>query len=260
MTDFFHAIGKKRGTDRWNFSPSEWSNVLLSRAAPDTTAKNLTEGKVFPWTNTLVQLTRNTQTVLDLGSGTGEHSAVLALNGRRPTLLDWSKANLDFSKEVFATLGVGGRFCHADMTSVLPFRSGSFDVAFSCGVLEFFSDETIEAILEEMLRVSKERIIMMVPNALSIPYRVGMWYMQKTGTWQWGGERPFFTLRPYLRRFTRVRSSEWSIAGKISLNYLSMPMGQLIKKMLVRSLSLSDHSNPILFRQGYLLVTVVVKI
>jgi len=88
----------------------------------------------------------------------------------------------------------------------------------------------------------------------------GMWYMQKTRTWQWGGERPFFTLRPYLHRFSRIHLSEYSIAGTLSLNYLTMPMGRLIKKVLAKPMSLIDYSNPTLLRQGYLLVTVVDKI
>ncbi len=255
-----HMIDSMRGRHRWNLPATEWSSVLLSGAGPETIAEDLARGKVLPWTNTVLRLTGYSQTVLDLGSGRGEHAAVLALNGRRPTLLDWSKENLDFSEQVFDALGVYGHFCQADMTNSLPFESNSFDVVFSCGVLEFFADETVEAILEEALRVSKKRIILMVPNALCIPYLVGKWYMQRARVWRWGGEHPFFTLRPYLRRFANLRVSEFSVAAKHSLNFLAMPMGALISRVFVRLLRLRDHSSPALFRQGYLLVTVVDKI
>ncbi len=254
-----HVIDPMRGRRRWNLPSTEWSNVLLSGVRPEATADGLTKGKVLPWTNAVLKLTNDAQTVLDLGSGRGEHSAALALNGRRPTLLDWSKENLDFSEQVFDALGIHGHFCQADMTDGLPFESNSFDVVFSCGVLEFFADETVEAVLEEALRVSKKRIILMVPNALCIPYRVGKWYMQKARVWPWGGEHPFVTLRPYLRRFASLRVSEFSVAAKHSLNFLAMPMGPLMREVFIRLLRLRDHSSPALFRQGYLLVTVVDK-
>ncbi len=246
----------KQDHHRWNFSATEWSNVLSSGAGLEVVIEDLAKSKVLPWTDTVLELTDSSQTVLDLGSGRGEHSAVLALNGRRPTLLDWSKENLDFSQRLFDGLGVRGNFCQADMTKGLPFGSNSFDVVFSCGVLEFFTDETVETVLEEALRVSKNRIILMVPNALCVPYRVGMWYMQWRRAWRWGGEQPFLTLRPYLRRFANVHVSEFSVAARHSLNFLTMPMGPLIKKALIRLLKLRNHSSPSLFRQGYLLVTV----
>jgi len=254
-----HVVDPRHSRQRWNLPATEWSNVLLSGAAPAAIAENLARGKVLPWSNTVLKLTGKSQTVLDLGSGRGEHSAVLALNGRRPTLLDWSKENLDFSEQLFNALGVYGEFCQADMTNGLPFESNSFDVVFSCGVLEFFTDETVEVVLEEALRVSKKRIILMVPNALCIPYRVGKWYMQRARVWRWGGEHPFFTLRPYLRRFASLCVSEFSVAAKHSLDFLVMPMGALIRDVFVRVLKLKDHSSPALFRQGYLLVTVVDK-
>ncbi len=249
-----------QGRHRWNLPAAEWSNVLLSGVGPEAIAEDIAKNKVLPWTNTVLKLTNYSQTVLDLGSGRGENSAVLALNGRRPTLLDWSKENLDFSAHVFDALRVYGHFCQADMTKILPFRSNSFDVVFSCGVLEFFIDETLESVLEEAFRVSKERVILMVPNALCIPYRVGKWYMERAHVWRWGGERPFFSLRPYLRRYASLRVSEFSVAAKHSLKFLAMPMGPLMRKVFVRSLRLRDHSSPALFRQGYLLVTVVDKI
>ncbi len=245
---------------RWNFGATEWS-TLLSGVRPEVVADDLAKGKVLPWTKTLLQFTADSETVLDLGSGRGEHSAVLALNGRKTTLLDWSKQNLDFSIRLFNALGIDGQFRKADVTKVWPFETHSFDVVFSCGVLEFLQDEVIRAVLQEAYRVSKKRIIMMVPNAFCVPYRVGMWYMKKAGTWRWGGESPFYTLRPYFRRFPNLRVTEFSVAASHSLNFLTMPkIGKTMREMGSRILGLGNHSGAALLKQGYLLVTVADKV
>jgi len=249
-----------KGSQRWNLGPAEWSKVLLTDARPEAVADKLAKGKVLPWTKVLLRLTVDSETVLDLGSGRGEHSAVLALNGKETTLLDWSEQNLDFSGRLFDALGVCGQFCHADLMHDLPFESNSFDVVFSCGVLEFFEDKVIEAVLREAFRVAKKRVILMVPNALCVPYRVGKWYMERAGVWPWGGELPFYSLRPYLRGFHNLRVHEFSVAVAHSLNFLKMPMGELIRDVCIRILRLRDHSNPALLKQGYLLVTVADKV
>src|SRR3989304_8403722 len=100
----------------WNLAPGEWSDVLLNGAKPEILASHLSQGRFLPWTEVLLKFSSDAKTVLDLGSGRGDHSAVLALNGRETTLLDWSKDNLDFSRRLFGTLGVTGQFCQADMT------------------------------------------------------------------------------------------------------------------------------------------------
>lgn len=241
---------------RWNPSPTEWSNVWLGEATPVTVANHLTSGKFLPWTETLLQLTMEFESVLDLGSGRGEHSAILARNGKQTTLIDWSKQNLDFSAQLFQQLGLRGQFLEADITDPLPFGAESFDAVFCCGVLEFLPDAAIRAVLHEALRVSRKRIIVMVPNALCLPYRIGKWYMERMGTWVWRGESPFYTFKPYFRSFGNVRVLEFSIAAKHSLKFLQMPMGRRIGESLTRLLRLQDHAQHAPLRQGYLLVAV----
>ena len=242
--------------NKWNLTPTEWSDVLLSGLSPETVASDLAKGKVLPWTPTLVKLTADSKRILDLGSGRGNHSAVLALNGKETTLLDWSKENVNFSERLFALMNLEGRFYQADMMKPLPFETNSFDTVFSCGVFEYFTSETIRGILAEALRVSKKRGIIMVPNALSIAYRIGMWHMKQTGQWQWGGEVPSYTLKPYFRGLSNLRVFEFSVGARISLDFLTMLGGGAIKKLCTRLLNLRDHPNPTLFRQGYLLVTI----
>lgn len=240
----------------WNLAPEEWADVLLKRAMPEAVAGDLRKGNLLPWSVNLLDLTERTGTLLDLGSGRGEHCAFLALHGRDTTLTDWSSENLSFSMKLFGVLGIQGRFLQTNITAPLPFKNDSFDTVFSCGVFEYFTDEEIKSILREAFRVSRKKVIILVPNALSIAYRVGKWYMERTKRWPWGGERPFRTLKPSFRAVTKGKLSEFTVDAQNSLNFLTMPGGERIKNLLIRTLRLKYHSRPVLLRQGYLLVTI----
>ncbi len=240
---------------RWNLSPSQWEAILLDETAPGKIAAQLTSDNWLPWVQTLVDLTGDSQSTLDLGSGRGENSAVLALHGKTTTLLDWSKANLDFSRALFANLCLSGQFCRGDMTRGLPFRDSSFDTVFSCGVLEYFSRSVNDRILREAFRVAKRQVIVMIPNALSLSYRVGKWYMERAGKWIWGGEVPAYTLKRQFYSAGSMRTLEFSVGAKHALAFLTMPGGQVIERACVKFLKLKDHPKPSLFRQGYLLIT-----
>lgn len=240
----------------WNPTSAEWSDILLEGARPEAVANGLIKRQVLPWTDTLLQFTSDSETVLDLGSGRGDHSAVLALNGRKTTVLDWSMANLDFSSQLFDALNLEAHFCRADITKPLPFQNNCFDTVFSCGVFEYFGSEEKQRIIQEMFRISRKRVIVMVPNALSLAYRIGMAYMKRKGLWNWGGEVPSYSLKSRFRGVENIRISEFSVAARHSLEFLKMPKGKTVKNILQRILRLQGHSRPALLRQGYLLVTV----
>lgn len=242
----------------WNLTPLEWSEVLKTGSGAQEMADEIQEEKLLPWVPSLLSSTGPDDEVLDLGSGAGQNSAFLALHGRKTTLLDWSKRNVEFSSELFGLLGIKGRFIQADMTRPLPFEDASFDSVFSCGVFEYFTDFMILQILREAFRISRKRVIIMVPNAASIPYRLGMWYMKRTNTWHWGGERPYFSFKPYFKELGNYSVREFSIGTRHSLNFLKMPMGQLIRNGLIRA-GLKDHSGPAFLRQGYLLFSIAGK-
>ena len=246
--------------DKWNLAPEQWSAVLTNEASPEAIAKNLLKGKYLPWNDILLQQSAKSDTTLDMGSGRGENSAMLAQQGRRTTLLDWSQDNIDYSKKLFQLMTLDGEFCRADMTKPLPFEDNTFDMVFSCGVFEYFTGETIREIIKEAFRVSRKRVIIMVPNSLSIPYRLGMGYMKATGQWHWGGEVPSSSLKPYFQSIPNTKVREFSVGTKHSLDFLTMPGGGTIKKLCTRLLKLKDHSNPSFLRQGYLLITIAEKV
>lgn len=245
---------------KWNLTEAQWSDVLTNEATPEGVAHGLTQGNWLPWVDTLLQYSGESDTTLDMGSGRGENSAVLALKGRKTTLLDWSNDNLEYSKTLFKLLNLDGTFCHADMTKPLPFPSNAFDTVFSCGVFEYFTSATIRGIIQEAFRISRKRVIIMVPNAWSIPYRFGMAYMKMTGQWQWGGEVPSYTLKPHFRDFPNTKVVEFSVGTRHSLDFLTMPGGRIMKRVYGRLLNVQDHPGPASLRQGYLLITIAEKL
>ena len=240
----------------WNLTQEQWSKVLDDGSEAKEVAKRLMTTSYLPWNEVLLKLTKDSLTTCDLGCGRGEHSAILALHGKETTLVDWSDENLDFCRKLYEAIQKRGEFLRADITQRLPFADRSFDTVFSCGVFEYFTDEQIKNILKELFRIAKKRVVIMVPNALSIPYRIGKWYMQKNNQWPWGGERPFASLKKYFPKDERIRIQEFTVAAKHSLNFLTMPKGKQIKGYLIKSLNLADHSKPSLLRQGYLLISV----
>lgn len=241
----------------WNLSAVEWAAVLGSHETPDAVGEGLRRtGAFVPWSQVIVDETAGCVTTLDLGCGRGEHSAVLARHGRVPTLMDWSAQNLEFGRGLFRALGLEGRFCAGDITRPLPFAAGAFDAVFSCGVFEYFSAAQIEAILVEAFRVARRRVIVLVPNAWCLAYRLGKWHMERTGRWTWGGEVPSRTLAPAFRRVGAAEVREYTVAARHALAFLTMRGGQRAARSLSRVLRLHDGACPAPLRQGYLLVTV----
>jgi len=240
----------------WNLTPAQWSDVLLTGVQPQGIASGLKNDSINPWTANLLKYTEDSRTILDLGSGRGQHSAMLALAGRQTTLMDWSAENVEFSKKLFEELRMPGAFRQGDMLKPLAFEDNAFDTVFSCGVFEYFSNDEIRQVLKEAFRVAKKRVIIMVPNASSLAYRIGKFYMEKTGAWEWGGERPHSTLKPHFRAIGCSRIHEFSVATKTSLTFLTMRGSGLVKKILIRGLKLTDHAEPSAFKQGYLLITI----
>lgn len=243
--------------DERNLTPQQWASVLSTHGSPDRFAEALVaRGPVVPWTELLIEHTKDCPTVLDLGSGRGDHSALLARAGRHPTLMDWSPQNIAFSRQMFAACGVEGRFCVGDITRPLPFASSSVDAVFSCGVLEYFDREQVGAIINEAFRVARKRVIVLVPNAASIAYRVGKWYMERSGTWTWGGEVPSYSLKSTFAQAGAVRTTELTVAARHSLDFLTMPLGPQVRRACIKLLRMGHHVEPAWCRQGYLLVTI----
>lgn len=134
--------------------------------------------------------------VLEIGAGTGRLSLELAKLGADVTVTDVSKASLKICKELFLHGGANAKFALVDINAV-PFKEASFDAVFSSGLFEHFDKKYISHFFEEKARILKKggRLVVLVPSARGILYRLGKRWMEKHGWWIWGKEQPVWTYR-----------------------------------------------------------------
>ncbi len=142
---------------------------------------------------------------IELGSGRGDLSALLARRGAQVTLLDSSAKALEQASHRFNRLGLTSSYRQGDITGSLDPWRGRFDVALSSGVIEHFNggDRTrVVRAHHDVLRPGGMAIIS-VPNAWCIPYRLWKFYLELRGWWPYGLEVPY-TGRELIRRARRV--------------------------------------------------------
>jgi len=125
----------------------------------------------------------------EVGSGSGTTSGQLAKLGGKMTLVDISPKSLAFAKRHFEGERLAARYAIQDGLR-LGFRDGVFDVVFNGGVIEHFTDEGKIALIREMYRVVKPGglLVIVVPNARDIPFRLGKWIAERRGKWIFGFE------------------------------------------------------------------------
>ncbi|MBI5065267.1 class I SAM-dependent methyltransferase [Candidatus Woesearchaeota archaeon] len=101
--------------------------------------------------------------ILEVGTGTGVMSILLSHLGYQTTAIDNDQKVLDNAKKNSEKFNGKVKFEKAD-TFKLPYSDKSFDVTFSQGLIEHFSNADIEKMLKEQMRVSKKAVVVSVPN------------------------------------------------------------------------------------------------
>lgn len=213
--------------------------------------ESLTSSNVLPWLTAIIDEVQDVfkegkHTVLELGSGTAEMSAYLARNCYCEVgLIDNSQKLLDKSKELFQSLDLESKLYCLDVTENIPVDDYTYDVVFSSGLLEHFEDDQIQHIVNESARIASRKVIHLVPNSRCQPYVDGKRLQIKSGTWRWGKERDFKTLKPFFEKAGLTDIHEYSVAPDHALRFLP-------KDQLPQGLESDDQ-------EGYLLVTVGYK-
>lgn len=105
-------------------------------------------------------------TVLDLGSGDGLLLSLLKENGIQGKGLDISEKGVMKAKEKGLDVSV------FDFSNEIPFPDNTFDTVIMLDLLEHLYDP--EFLLKEARRVSKQHVIIGVPNFSSLPARIQM--------------------------------------------------------------------------------------
>jgi len=172
----------------WKHEPSEAKDdALLAR-----------EQKSPRWAIIVQQLESAFGTIeglqtIELGSGRGDLSALLAQHGAEVTLFDASANAHEQAKKRFDRLGIRASYVQEDMLGTLGDHQRRYDVALSSGVIEHFEGHDRTRVIRlhyEVLRPGGQAVIS-VPHARCLPYRVWKWYLERRGCWPYGLELPY---------------------------------------------------------------------
>jgi 2-polyprenyl-3-methyl-5-hydroxy-6-metoxy-1,4-benzoquinol methylase len=193
----------------WEYAPTdERDDVQLAR-----------ERRTSRWATIHDRLVSNFGTLrglrtIELGSGRGDLSVLLAQAGADVTLLDTSERALDQARKRFDRLGLTARFECGDLFTPPVRLLGSFDVALSSGVIEHFEHDVRTQAFRAHADVLNPRGlgIISVPNAWCPPYRLWKFYFELRGWWPYGLEIPY-SRREMIRRARVVGFSRIEIEG-----------------------------------------------
>jgi len=228
----------------------KWHKVMIGNRSAKESAKKIKSNEFPIWSKPLLQNSLPNDSMLELGCGTGELSAILGIYGRTPYLLDYSEKNLKYVEDLFQELGINGFFYHADILNGIPLEENSVDWVWSSGLLEHFSDNQIIEILKKSAMVCKKGVMSLVPNAGAMFYRLGKFIMEQKGTWSYGNENPKFTVKPYFEKAGLRNIKEYSVGIYHTIRFLNSYSNEI--KDFYDSLSYDEIKK---LNQGYLLFT-----
>lgn len=149
---------------------------------------------------------RPSMKLLELGSGSGHLSACLAQMGYKVSLLDFSSAALEKSKQTFAAYGLHGTFLEGDLTQLHEI-SDEYSLVWNSGVMEHFSDENLIKVFSQIAACCKHPFLFLVPNPESVAYLLMRYNLEGRGTWGYGEE--------YLRNNYLDLAKEAGLDGKV---------------------------------------------
>jgi 2-polyprenyl-3-methyl-5-hydroxy-6-metoxy-1,4-benzoquinol methylase len=194
--------------------------------------------------------------VLEAGSGMGRVSLRLAKEGAQVTLLDLSEEALHLSRRLMTAWGVSAATVVGSLFA-LPFKDDQFTLVWNGGILEHYGEAEQRQMLSEMVRVSAQWVIVMVPNRKALFYRLAKGYLELRGKWVFGREHPLDTLAPLVPK-NALLVREFEVGREITLRWLRF--FDFLPRPLRRPETMPSLYHWLLQRvRGYLLVTLLQK-
>jgi glycosyltransferase involved in cell wall biosynthesis/SAM-dependent methyltransferase len=163
-------------------------------------------------------LLRNAK-VLEVGTGTGSFSFEIAMREAKVTGIDIEESAIRLAKRIAQDFEITNNidFSIGDGFNLKKEGFRNFDIVFNMGVLEHFEDKLIVKMLKEMGQAGKF-VVVGVPWSGSQIYKLSKQFSKASGTWEYGDERDFHTLREYFEQ-AGLHLLHESIIGGISETY-----------------------------------------
>ena len=139
----------------------------------------------------------------------------------------------------------------ADATKDLPFKEKEFDYIFQAGLLEHFDTNEQIRLLANWKKYGRY-MVSMIPNAASIPYRIGKQILEDNNEWEYGLEIPKHSLGEEFSRAGLSVIKEYTIGTEWALSFL--PKKHYVRKFFEKMKK--DGYSLDKYMQGYLLVTI----
>ncbi|MEE9410145.1 MAG: class I SAM-dependent methyltransferase [Candidatus Heimdallarchaeota archaeon] len=138
--------------------------------------------------------------LLEIGSSTGQISLRLVLRYQlSPTLVDTSDIALTFADQLYRSRGISPTLINKDVLRLDLNRK--FDLVHSHGLLEHFPEALLKKAFHNHVKHLQQKgwLVCWVPTP-DIFYRINRWYLENTGQWIFGYEKPI-TLDHFLSLF-----------------------------------------------------------
>lgn len=127
--------------------------------------------KKIAWSQIILETAKeiNAKTTLETGAGSGKFSFMLADEGYEATAMDFNKTILEALKRNNEKVSKKIKIVEGNILNI-PFPDNSFDLVLAEGINEHLLGCDREKAIKEMVRVSKNKIIIFVPDAQSLEY------------------------------------------------------------------------------------------
>lgn len=151
---------------------------------------------------------------IEVGSGSGVYSFILASRGAQAALMDYSHEALLLAEKNFSFRGLRASFLRLDALSDISGLHGQFDAAMSFGTVEHF--EGRKRLLMAKAHFDLVRpgglVIISVPNRLFFPHETLNFFLHRKNKWPLGYERSF-SRRELLRLASKIGLKDARVRG-----------------------------------------------
>ena len=194
---------------------------------------------------------------IEVGSGLGIYSFILARLGAEVTLLDYSEKVLTLAEECFKKNGLKAKFMLQDALGIEKDVHGKYDVAMSFGTVEHFRYPQRLQMIETHINLVRNggAIVISVPNKAFLPHEILKTYLQRKNKWELGYEGAF-SRNEFLKLARQLQFSNSKLIGSAFLTdfhrYIQIYRSTNIFQNFFGSNSSTSTNSPILEKSSWL--------